>query len=71
MKKTIFATALFAIASMPLTFAAQAPATPPAKGSQSKMSQDTTTTKKTRKKNSKKGGTKKSDSTGAPTGSSK
>jgi hypothetical protein len=59
MKKIGLAIA-FAVASMPLTFAAQTPANPPASGT----GQSTTTTKKPAHKSVKK--TKKSDTTKAP-----
>jgi hypothetical protein len=65
MKKTILATIAFAVATMPLTFAAQTPANPPASGSQTtKKSSDTTA----KKKHSSKKSTKKSGSTASPTG---
>ncbi len=62
MKKTILATIAFAVATMPLTFAAQTPANPPASGSQ--------TTKHTAKvkKHSPKKASRKSGSTASPTG---
>ena len=63
MKKTILATIAFAFATMPMTFAAQTPANPPASGSQA-----TKPATKTRKHVSKKGSTKKGSTTTAPTG---
>ena len=63
MKKTILATIAFAVATMPMTFAAQTPAPQPANGSQA-----TKSTTKTRKHVSKKSTTKKSGSTTTPTG---
>ena len=68
MKKTILATIAFAFATMPLTFAAQTPANPPASGSQSNSS--ATTTKKSHKKAAHKTA-KKSTATPAPAGSGK
>lgn len=58
MKKTIFATMLFAVAAMPLTFAAQTPANPPANGAQTKPSP--AAAKKTKKHTAKKAAPKKS-----------
>ena len=63
--KKIILPIVFAVASMPLTFAAQAPANPPASGTQTKSSTDTTAKK--HKKSGKKSTPKKSTgSTAAP-----
>jgi len=72
MKKTILASIAFAVATVPMTFAAQTPANPPAGSQTSKSSTDTTKTPK--KHSSKKVTPKKSTgSTSAPaaTGSGK
>ena len=79
MKKTILATIAFAVATMPLTFAAQAPAakTPPAapaaQTAPAKQSTDTTkTTKKhSSKKSTPKKGTGSTGVTASPSGSGK
>lgn len=71
MKKTILATIAFAVATMPLTFAAQTPANPPAKTAPAKQSTDTTKTKKHSKKSTPKKGTGSTGVTASPSGSGK